>query len=80
MAEFDGFCSTEVHVLSSKKVSNEYLANFLRTNLAVNQTKYLMSGNTLPRLPTADIERLLIPVLLKEDEEKVNSLMKKAVE
>jgi hypothetical protein len=55
-AEFDGVCSTEFHVLDSKKVSNEYLANFLRTNLVVNQTKYLMSGNTLPRLQTEDIE------------------------
>lgn len=40
-AEFDGVCSTEFHVLDSQKVSNEYLANFLRTNLVVNQTKYL---------------------------------------
>jgi restriction endonuclease S subunit len=77
-AEFDGVCSTEFHVLDSKKVSNEYLANFLRTNLVVNQTKYLMSGNTLPRLQTEDIESLLIPILSKEEEDKVNALMKKA--
>ncbi len=76
-AEFDGVCSTEFHVLDSKKVSNEYLANFLRTSLVVNQTKYLMSGNTLPRLQTEDIESLLIPILSKADEEKVNALMKK---
>lgn len=75
-AEFDGVCSTEFHVLDSKKVSNEFLANFLRTNLVVNQTKYLMSGNTLPRLQTEDIESLLIPILKKEDEEKVNAIMR----
>lgn len=75
-AEFDGVCSTEFHVLDSKKVSNEYLANFLRTNLVVNQTKYLMSGNTLPRLQTEDIESLLIPILTKEDEEKINAIMR----
>lgn len=79
-AEFDGVCSTEFHVLDSKKVSNEYLANFLRTTLVVNQTKYLMSGNTLPRLQTEDIESLLIPILSKTDEEKVNALMKKVFE
>jgi len=75
-AEFDGVCSTEFHVLDSKKVSNEFLANFLRTKLVVNQTKYLMSGNTLPRLQTEDIESLLIPILTKEDEEKVNAIMR----
>lgn len=75
-AEFDGVCSTEFHVLDSQKVSNEFLANFLRTNLVVNQTKYLMSGNTLPRLQTEDIESLLIPILKKEDEYKVNSIMR----
>lgn len=74
-AEFDGICSTEFHVLNSNKVSNEFLANFLRTNLVVNQTKYLMSGNTLPRLQTDDIESLLIPILSTENEEKVNSIM-----
>lgn len=74
-AKFDGVCSTEFHVLDSKKVSNEYLANFLRTNLVVNQTKYLMSGNTLPRLQTEDIECLLIPILSTEVENEVNALM-----
>ena len=75
-AEFDGVCSTEFHVFNSDKVSNEYLANFLRTNLIVNQTKYLMSGNTLPRLQTEDIESLLIPILSFENEQKVNNIMK----
>ncbi|GHT41170.1 hypothetical protein FACS189437_07740 [Bacteroidia bacterium] len=77
-AEFDGVCSTEFHILDSKKVSNEYLANFLRTNLVVNQTKYLMSGNTLPRLQTEDIESLLIPILPKEKEDLINEIMRDA--
>ncbi len=75
-AEFNGVCSTEFHVLDSNKVSNEYLANFLRTNLVVNQTKYLMSGNTLPRLQTEDIENLLIPIVSPIEEEKINSIMR----
>jgi type I restriction enzyme S subunit len=77
-AEFDGVCSTEFHILDSKKVSNEYLANFLRTNLVVNQTKYLMSGNTLPRLQTEDIESLLIPILPTEKEDLINKMMRNA--
>jgi restriction endonuclease S subunit len=35
-----------------------------------------MSGNTLPRLQTEDIENLLIPILSNEIEDKVNEIMK----
>ncbi len=62
LAEFEGLCSTEFHILDSKIVDNRYLAIFLRLDVVVNQTKYLMSGNTLPRLQTSDIENLLIPI------------------
>ncbi len=63
-AEFDGVCSTEFHILDSRSENliNEFLANFLRSKIIVSQTKYLMSGNTLPRLQTDDIENLLIPI------------------
>jgi hypothetical protein len=61
LAPFDGLCSTEFHVLEGITVSNEFLALFLRSQLVVKQTKHLMSGNTLPRLQTEDIESLLIP-------------------
>ncbi len=74
-AEFDGVCSTEFHIIDSKKVSNQYLSIFLRSNLVVSQTKYLMSGNTLPRLQTEDIEKLLIPILPLEIEQQVVLLM-----
>jgi hypothetical protein len=60
-APFDGLCSTEFHVLEGVTIRNEFLALFLRSNLVVKQTKHLMSGNTLPRLQTEDIETLLIP-------------------
>ncbi len=79
-AEFDGVCSTEFHVLDSNKVTNEYLANFLRTQIVVTQTKHLMSGNTLPRLQTDDIESLLIPILAKVEERQVNEIMLRAFE
>ncbi len=61
LAPFDGLCSTEFHVLEGVTVRNEFLALFLRSQLVVKQTKHLMSGNTLPRLQTDDIETLLIP-------------------
>lgn len=64
LSDFEGVCSTEFHVFDSRNesVSNDYLAIFLRSQLVVSQTKYLMSGNTLPRLQTEDIENLLVPV------------------
>ncbi|WP_229583577.1 hypothetical protein [Paracoccus sp. S-4012] len=44
----------------------EFLSRFLRSKLVVRQTKHLMTGNTLPRLQTRDIEKLLIPVPSEE--------------
>lgn len=61
-ATFDGVCSTEFYVLDAEKVSNRFLACFLQTSLIVSQTKRLMTGNTLPRLQTKDVESLLIPI------------------
>ena len=43
-------------------VTNRFLAAFLRNKVVVSQTKRLMTGNTLPRLQTSDIESLLIPI------------------
>lgn len=62
LAEFDGVCSTEFYVLDSKsEIINEFLAVYLRSNLIVNQTKHLMTGNTLPRLQTEDVNNLQVP-------------------
>lgn len=64
LAEFEGVCSTEFHVLKSKgDFLNEFLAIYLRTDLILNQTKYLMTGNTLPRLQTKDVSDLPVPLL-----------------
>ena len=64
LAEFDGVCSTEFHILESKdSFLNEFLAIYLRTDLILNQTKYLMTGNTLPRLQTKDVSDLPVPLL-----------------
>lgn len=62
-APFDGLCSTEFHVLEGRSVGGDFLALFLRSQVVVKQTKHLMSGNTLPRLQTEDVEDLLIPVV-----------------
>ena len=62
LAQFQGVCSTEFHVLKGKNLNNLYLFTFLSSNLVVNQTTCLMTGNTLPRLQTQDVKRL--PILL----------------
>jgi hypothetical protein len=62
LAKTRGYCSTEFHVLQAKSASAEFLALLLRSEITVRQTKHLMTGNTLPRLQTRDIERLPIPL------------------
>lgn len=75
-AKFDGVCSTEFHVLRAKKCDGFYLFSFLRSKAIVNQTSYLMTGNTLPRLQTADIENLLIPVPSPEIQREISDEVK----
>ena len=59
-AKFNGVCSTEFHVLKGDDLNNLYLFAFLKSQLIVNQTTCLMTGNALPRLQTRDVQRLLI--------------------
>lgn len=60
-AQFDGFCSTEFHVFEAHDIDPDYLTIVLRSSLTLAQTKHLMTGNTLPRLQTTDVEELVIP-------------------
>lgn len=66
LAQFSGVCSTEFHVLIGKNLNDLYLFAFLSSKLVVNQTTCLMTGNTLPRLQTQDVQRL--PILLPPPE------------
>lgn len=75
LADFDGICSTEFVILDSKKVSAKFLSAFLRSSIVVNQTKHMMSGNTLPRLQTEDIENILVPIPDETTQNKVVSIM-----
>lgn len=80
LASTDGVCSTEFHILEANKCSNYYLFAFLSSHLVVNQTSYLMTGNTLPRLQTKDVEDLLIPILPEAKQKQIADLLKKAYE
>ena len=66
LAQFKGVCTTEFHVLKGIDLNNLYLSIFLSSKLVLNQTMCLMTGNTLPRLQTQDVERL--PILLPPPE------------
>ena len=66
LAQFKGVCSTEFHVLKGIDLNNLYLFTFLNSKLVLNQTTCLMTGNTLPRLQTQEVERL--PILLPPPE------------
>lgn len=74
LTEFDGLCSTEFHVFKSNTFNNEFLSIYLRSDLIVNQTKHLMTGNTLPRLQTEDINNLPIPKISEEKQNKIIDL------
>lgn len=60
-AQIDGYCSTEFHVFEARKINPDYLTIVLRSSLILAQTKHLMTGNTLPRLQTTDVETLVLP-------------------
>ena len=60
-AQFDGCCSTEFHVFEAHDIDPDFLTIVLRSNMILAQTKHLMTGNTLPRLQTTDIDNLIIP-------------------
>ena len=66
LAQFNGVCSTEFYVLKGKDLNNLYLFTFLSSKFVVNQTTCLMTGNTLPRLQTQDVQKL--PILLPPPE------------
>ena len=65
LADFDGVCSTEFHVMQpsdQEALRSEYLAVVMRTSLIVAQTKHMMTGNTHPRIANDDVKNLLIPL------------------
>ena len=69
-AQFDGCCSTEFHVFEAHDINPDFLTIVLRSNLILAQTTHLMTGNTLPRLQTIDIDNLIIPypdITIQED-------------
>lgn len=74
LADFDGICSTEFHVFNAKNINVEYLSIYLRSSFVVNQTKHLMTGNTLPRLQTDDINNIPVPIISDELQQQIVDL------
>ena len=63
LADFDGICSTEFHVLRVKsKTKSELLYNILLSDVILKQTIHMMTGNTHPRLSDDDVKKLIIPI------------------
>ena len=65
LAEMDGICSTEFHVMrviDTSTVLPEYVAAILRSDLILSQTRHMMTGNTHPRISNDDVQNLYIPV------------------
>ena len=69
------------HQRPHQSLDNLYLFAFLRSKLVVNQTTCLMTGNTLPRLQTQDVQKLLIPLPSFDIQEKIaDEVMKRQSE
>ena len=64
LAEEDGICSTEFHVMQpiDDSILPEYLAVIMRSKIVLLQTKHMMTGNTHPRISNDDVKDLLIPI------------------
>lgn len=65
LAEADGCCSPEFHVLRLREgapIHADYLAVALRSRLMLMQTVHMMTGNTHPRLANEDVPDLILPV------------------
>lgn len=65
VAEKGGICSTEFHVMrviDERTILPEYVADILRSDLILSQTKHMMTGNTHPRISNDDVKNLYIPV------------------
>jgi len=76
-AQFDACCSKEFHVFEANDINPDFLTIVLRSSIVLAQTKHLMTGNTLPRLQTTDIDNLIIPCPgMKLQEEIVDSVFK----
>ena len=79
LAEFAGKCSTEFHVFEAKGINPNFLTILLRSNIILAQTKHLMTGNTLPRLQTADIENIVLPIISNEEQERIVNIYQRAL-
>ena len=76
LAKEDCIGSTELYVLRIKDdAKREYLFRYLRSNLTLEQTKWALTGSSLPRLDEEDFKNLLIiiPENLKEILQETNS-------
>lgn len=74
VAESDGCCSPEFHVMrvkNSEILRPDYLAAILRSSLTLAQTRHMMTGNTHPRLTNEDVVNLVVPVPKPEVQETI---------
>jgi restriction endonuclease S subunit len=73
VAEENGVCSTEFHVMRMKTedILPNYLSVIMRTLIILGQTRHMMTGNTHPRIANAEVENLHIPIPSKEIQQQI---------
>jgi hypothetical protein len=77
-AESGGVCSTEFHVIRTRRDEKgrprllpDYLAAVIRCSVVLAQTRHMMTGNTHPRLANDDVANLVVPVPDRKIQEKI---------
>ena len=75
----EGICSTEFFVLKpSEEIDPLFLQTFLLSSFVLNQTKHMMTGNTLPRVIIDDVRNIKIPLLPHPTQDRVAEIMEEA--
>lgn len=74
-AKTDGICSTEfcvMRICDKTEILPEFLADVLRSDMILSQTKHMMTGNTHPRISFEDIRNLYIPLPALSEQREIS--------
>ena len=73
-APFDGVCSTEIWVLKGKKLSNEFLYQFVQTEQFLTLTN-ISSGSKMPRADWGIVSSAVVPTPTLPEQTKIANFL-----
>jgi type I restriction enzyme S subunit len=76
LADRPGCCSPEFRVLRVRSgVDSGFVAAILRSDVVLNQTRYVSTGNTHPRITDEDLLDTVVPVPSNEQQRAISSFV-----